>query len=699
MSNSVRKRKPIEHWKIIAFYLLIYDIVAINFSYFFGLLLRFDLAYSSIPENYLSAFLRFAPFYTAFSLIVFYVAHMYNSVWRFASFTELNRIFVATVVTTVFQVVGITTFYERMPGSYYIVGCISQFILTVAVRFMYRYITLERAKREKDAMATHRTMIIGAGAAGQMILRELKTSVKATAKPCCVIDDNPNKWGRLTEGVPIVGGRDSIMANVEKYNIDKILFAIPTARVEDRRDILNICKETKCELKTLPGVFQLANGQVSLSKMKAVAVEDLLGRDPIKVNMEEIFQYIKGKTILVTGGGGSIGSELCRQIAGHEPKQLIIFDIYENNAYDIEQELRRKYKNLNLVVLIGSVRDSRRINMVFEKYKPEIVYHAAAHKHVPLMETSPNESIKNNVIGTYKTAYAALKHGASRFILISTDKAVNPTNIMGASKRLCEMVIQSMDAVSKAGRLDVLPLLHAHMDKYFEDQIPGDRTTVAMKSRPEERSSVHIESVKNKDRQGTQFVAVRFGNVLGSNGSVIPLFKKQIEAGGPVTVTHPDIVRYFMTIPEAVSLVLQAGTYAWGGEIFVLDMGEPVKIDSLARNLIKLSGYEPDVEIPIVYSGLRPGEKLYEEKLMAEEGMKKTDNDLIHIGKPIPFDISKFLGQLTELAQASYENSPHIVEMVEEIVPTFHPVGNKPTGNENMSVEEFQREIHETEHR
>ena len=698
MSNSVRKRKPIEHWKIIAFYLIIYDIVAINFSYFFGLLLRFDLAYSSIPENYLGAFLRFAPFYTAFSLIVFYVAHMYNSVWRFASFTELNRIFVATVVTTVFQVVGITTFYERMPGSYYIVGCISQFILTVAVRFMYRYITLERAKREKDAMATHRTMIIGAGAAGQMILRELKTSVKATAKPCCVIDDNPNKWGRLTEGVPIVGGRDSIMANVEKY-IDQILFAIPTARVEDRRDILNICKETKCELKTLPGVFQLANGQVSLSKMKAVAVEDLLGRDPIKVNMEEIFQYIKGKTILVTGGGGSIGSELCRQIAGHEPKQLIIFDIYENNAYDIEQELRRKYKNLNLVVLIGSVRDSRRINMVFEKYKPEIVYHAAAHKHVPLMETSPNESIKNNVIGTYKTAYAALKHGASRFILISTDKAVNPTNIMGASKRLCEMVIQSMDAVSKAGRLDVLPLLHAHMDKYFEDQIPGDRTTAAMKSRPEERSSVHIESVKNKDRQGTQFVAVRFGNVLGSNGSVIPLFKKQIEAGGPVTVTHPDIVRYFMTIPEAVSLVLQAGTYAWGGEIFVLDMGEPVKIDSLARNLIKLSGYEPDVEIPIVYSGLRPGEKLYEEKLMAEEGMKKTDNDLIHIGKPIPFDISKFLGQLTELAQASYENSPHIVEMVEEIVPTFHPVGNKPTGNENMSVEEFQREIHETEHR
>lgn len=698
MSSSVRKRKPIEHWKIIAFYLIIYDIVAVNISYFFGLLLRFDLAYSSIPENYLNAFLKFAPFYTAFALIVFYVAHMYNSVWRFASFTELNRIFLATVVTTLFQVIGITSLYGRMPGSYYIVGCITQFILTVAVRFMYRYITLERARREKDAMAAHRTMIIGAGAAGQMILRELKTSVKATAKPCCVIDDNPNKWGRLTEGVPIVGGRDSIMENVKKYNIDQILFAIPTARVEDRRDILNICKETKCELKTLPGVFQLTNGQISLSKMKAVAVEDLLGRDTIKVNMDEIFQYIKGKTILVTGGGGSIGSELCRQIAGHEPKQLIIFDIYENNAYDIEQELKRKYKNLNLITLIGSVRDSRRINMVFEKYRPDIVYHAAAHKHVPLMETSPNESIKNNVIGTYKTAYAAMKHGTQRFILISTDKAVNPTNIMGASKRLCEMVIQSMDAVSKAGRMDVLPHLHAHMDKYFEDQIPGDRTAAAKKIASEE-SSVHIESVKNKDRKGTQFVAVRFGNVLGSNGSVIPLFKKQIEAGGPVTVTHPDIVRYFMTIPEAVSLVLQAGTYAWGGEIFVLDMGEPVKIDSLARNLIKLSGYEPDVEIPIVYSGLRPGEKLYEEKLMAEEGMKKTDNDLIHIGKPIPFDISRFLDQLTDLAQASYENSPKIVEMVENIVPTFHPVGNKPTGNENKSVEEFQKSIHETEHK
>ncbi len=406
--------------------------------------------------------------------------------------------------------------------------------------------------------------------------------------------------------------------------------------------------------------------------MKSVAIEDLLGRDQIKVDMAEIFNQLKGKTILVTGGGGSIGSELCRQIAAHEPKQLIIFDVYENNAYEIEQELRRKYKDrLNLVVLIGSVRDTRRIDMVFEKFRPDIVYHAAAHKHVPLMETSPNEAIKNNVVGTYKTAYAALKYGAQKFVLISTDKAVNPTNIMGASKRLCEMVIQSMDVISRTGKNNLLPLLHAHRD--VDD--PMDRADVGVGNDVQEDT---VSKAKNR----TQFVAVRFGNVLGSNGSVIPLFKKQIEAGGPVTVTHPDIVRYFMTIPEAVSLVLQAGTYAAGGEIFVLDMGEPVKIDSLARNLIKLSGFEPDVDIKISYSGLRPGEKLYEEKLMAEEGLKKTDNDLIHIGQPIPFDTEKFLRQLETLAAESYENSDHIVELVESIVTTFHPVGAHPTGHE-----------------
>lgn len=665
----------LEHWKVIALYLLIYDIITINLSYFIGLWLRFDLQYSKIPSEYLMAFIEFAPFYTAFSIIIFYMMHMYNSLWRFASFNELTSIMMATVVTGTAHVVGITLFVRRMPIAYYVFGICAQFIFTTGIRFGYRFVNLERARREKtekSAHVKHHVMVIGAGAAGMTVLRELHNSRELTSRACCVIDDNPNKWNRFIEGTPIVGGRDTILENVEKYDIDTIMLTMPSASAKDKRDILNICKETHCELKSLPGIYQLANGEVLLSKMKSVAIEDLLGRDQIKVDMAEIFNQLKGKTILVTGGGGSIGSELCRQIAAHEPKQLIIFDVYENNAYEIEQELRRKYKDrLNLVVLIGSVRDTRRIDMVFEKFRPDIVYHAAAHKHVPLMETSPNEAIKNNVVGTYKTAYAALKYGAQKFVLISTDKAVNPTNIMGASKRLCEMVIQSMDVISRTGKNNLLPLLHAHRD--VDD--PMDRADVGVGNDVQENT---VSKAKNR----TQFVAVRFGNVLGSNGSVIPLFKKQIEAGGPVTVTHPDIVRYFMTIPEAVSLVLQAGTYAAGGEIFVLDMGEPVKIDSLARNLIKLSGFEPDVDIKISYSGLRPGEKLYEEKLMAEEGLKKTDNDLIHIGQPIPFDTGKFLGQLETLATESYENSDHIVELVESIVTTFHPVGAHPTGHE-----------------
>ena len=665
----------LEHWKLIALYLLIYDIVTINLSYFIGLWLRFDLQYSKIPSEYLMAFIKFAPFYTAFSIIVFYMMHMYNSLWRFAGFNELTSLMMATVVTGTAHVVGITLFVRRMPIAYYVFGICAQFIFTTGIRFGYRFVNLERAKREKtekSAHVKHHVMVIGAGAAGMTVLRELHNSRELTSRACCVIDDNPNKWNRFIEGTPIVGGRDTILENAEKYDIDTIMLTMPSASAKDKRDILNICKETHCELKSLPGIYQLANGEVLLSKMKSVAIEDLLGRDQIKVDMAEIFNQLKGKTILVTGGGGSIGSELCRQIAAHEPKQLIIFDVYENNAYEIEQELRRKYKDrLNLVVLIGSVRDTRRIDMVFEKFRPDIVYHAAAHKHVPLMETSPNEAIKNNVVGTYKTAYAALKYGAQKFVLISTDKAVNPTNIMGASKRLCEMVIQSMDVISRTGKNNLLPLLHAHRD--VDD--PMDRADVGVGNDVQEDT---VSKAKNR----TQFVAVRFGNVLGSNGSVIPLFKKQIEAGGPVTVTHPDIVRYFMTIPEAVSLVLQAGTYAAGGEIFVLDMGEPVKIDSLARNLIKLSGFEPDVDIKISYSGLRPGEKLYEEKLMAEEGLKKTDNDLIHIGQPIPFDTEKFLRQLETLAAESYENSDHIVELVESIVTTFHPVGAHPTGHE-----------------
>ena len=495
-------------------------------------------------------------------------------------------------------------------------------------------------------------MVIGAGNAGQAIIRDIHRSKEIKDKVYCVIDDDPNKWSRYIDGVPIVGGRDSILESVDKYRIQKIYLAIPSATAEQRRDILNICKETTCELKNLPGMYQVMNGDVTVSQMKKVSVEDLLGREPIKADMKEVFGFINGKTVLVTGGGGSIGSELCRQIAAHSPKQLIIFDIYENNAYDIQMELREKYPYLNLVTLIGSVRDSRRIFGVFEEYRPQIVYHAAAHKHVPLMEVSPNEAIKNNAIGTYKTAYAAMVHGCERFVLISTDKAVNPTNIMGASKRLCEMIIQSFDAKIKADKADEIPQLFTH------------------------------SGIENADKDGTgdvfrniktEFVAVRFGNVLGSNGSVIPLFRKWIDQGGPVKVTHPDIIRYFMTIPEAVSLVLLAGTYANGGEIFVLDMGSPVKIDTLARNMIRLSGYKPDVDIKIEYVGLRPGEKLYEEKLMAEEGLTKTENELIHIGKPIPFEVDTFLSHLEKLMYVAYSNKEDIRVQVEKMVSTYHP--------------------------
>ena len=648
-----RERKTkIQHWKVIAFYLVVYDIIAVNFSYFLGLWLRFDLQYSNIPREYLSAFLKFAPVYTVAVVIVFYILRLYNSLWRFASFDEMNRIFAASVITTVIQIVGITALFVRMPFSYYVVGAATQFALITVVRFAYRFINMERARREQSARSRHNVMVIGAGAAGQTILRELQNSKEVSGKACCVIDDNPNKWNRYMDGVPVVGGRDSIMEMAKKYKIDEIFFAIPTASIEDKRDILNICKETGCDMKSLPGLYQLANGDVSLSKLKPVAVEDLLGRDPIKVNMDEIFSQLKGKVIMVTGGGGSIGSELCRQIAAHDPKELVIFDVYENNAYDIQQELKKKYPNLKLDVIIGSVRDSRKIFKVFETYHPEIVYHAAAHKHVPLMEDSPCEAIKNNAIGTYKTAYAAIAHGCKKFVLISTDKAVNPTNIMGASKRLCEMEIQAFDHKVKEGKAWEIPQIFTHwMDEVVK--------------KPEVE-----ETLKNAK---TEFVAVRFGNVLGSNGSVIPLFKKQIEAGGPVTVTHPDIIRYFMTIPEAVSLVLQAGTYAHGGEIFVLDMGQPVKIDTLARNLIRLSGHTPDGDIKIEYTGLRPGEKLYEEKLMAEEGLKKTENELIHIGCPIPFDIEEFLKELDALMEAAYKNDEHIRERVEKIVSTYHP--------------------------
>ena len=659
MRKAGKKRKFMEHWQAIALWLMLYDVVAVNAAFMLALWVRFDCRYSMIPDVYLGAFLKFAPWYTVVCIGVYWALRLYKSVWRFASFSELFRVGAANVITGLVQIVGITLFFKRMPISYYLFGIMLQFVFTVAVRFSYRFILLERSRNkqsEEDAVL-HRVMLIGAGAAGQIIIRDLNRASEVKAKVCCIIDDNPNKMGRYIEGIPIVGGRDDILLSAEKYKIDQILLAIPSASAEEKRDILNICKETGCEMKILPGIYQLVNGEVSISKMKAVAVEDLLGRDPIKVNMEEIFNALRNKTILVTGGGGSIGSELCRQIAAHGPKRLIIFDIYENNAYDIEQELRRKYPKLDLVVLIGSVRDSRRINSVFAEYRPDVVYHAAAHKHVPLMETSPCEAIKNNVLGTYKTASAALQSGCEKFVLISTDKAVNPTNIMGASKRLCEMVIQTMDRLSKQGKPIVLPDLNGHDEGADYDMVAATRE--------------QFGEYEEGHRKPTDFVAVRFGNVLGSNGSVIPLFKKQIEAGGPVTVTHPDIIRYFMTIPEAVSLVLQAGTYAKGGEIFVLDMGAPVKIDTLARNLIKLSGYKPDVDISVVYTGLRPGEKLYEEKLMAEEGMKTTPNKLIHIGSPIPFDLEKFLEDLKNLAKASYSNREDICDLVQNVVPTY----------------------------
>ena len=653
MIKWIKNQRIFEHWQIVSLLLAAYDMIAVNAAYFLALWFRFDCRISEIPEGYFHHFLWFAPIYSVASVLVFWRTRLYNSIWRFASFNELVRVVISSVCTSAIHILGITVLFGRMPISYYIIGMGIQFLLVLGIRFSYRFILLERGRNRKAGKEgrAKRTMLIGAGNAGQMIIRDAICMKEDNLKICCIIDDNPNKWGRDIEGIPVVGGRDSILLNVEKYDIQKIFVAIPSASTEDKRDILNICKETGCELKNLPGMYQLVSGRASLGDMQDVAVEDLLGRDPIQVNMEEIYNQISGKTILVTGGGGSIGSELCRQIAGHHPKQLIIFDVYENNAYEIQQELKEKHPYLNLVVLIGSVRDSRRINSVFADYRPDIVYHAAAHKHVPLMEASPCESIKNNVIGTYKTAYAAMLHGCRRFVLISTDKAVNPTNIMGASKRLCEMVIQSFDRAVKTGSAKELPMLFTHNADELDDLA-------------QEESSRNF---------CTEFVAVRFGNVLGSNGSVIPLFKKQIAKGGPVTVTHPDIIRYFMTIPEAVSLVMQAGTYAKGGEIFVLDMGAPVKIDDLARNLIKLSGHRPDEEIEIVYTGLRPGEKLYEEKLMAEEGMQKTDNELIHIGNPILFDTDDFLVQLRRLMNAAYHNDEKICDIVAQMVPTYHP--------------------------
>lgn len=680
-----RRIKQLQHWQVISAGLIIYDSIAIAAAYFAALWLRFDCRFSMIPENYLKSYYYFIPFYIIVSLFIFWKTHLYNSIWRFASYDELLRMATATMVTFFIHCLGTSLLVQRMPLSYYVFGIIIQFTLTLGIRFSYRFVLLERGRRAsasaKGQTLAKKVLIVGAGEAGQMIMRDIRKAKETTDIVACFIDDNPNKWGRLIDGVPVEGGRDEIFSCVEKYKIDKIFLAIPSATAEQKRDILNICKETNCELKNLPGMYQLYNGEVTVANMRDVSVEDLLGRDPIRVNMDEIRGYLSGKRVLITGAGGSIGRELSLQIASYEPEQLILFDIYENNVYDLQQELREQYPALNFVTLVGSVRDSRKLEEVFGTYRPEVVFHAAAHKHVPLMENSPCEAIKNNTIGTYKTAYAAVMHGCQRFVLISTDKAVNPTNIMGASKRLCEMVIQSFDRKIKNGTVSELPDLFTH-----ESNFSGG--TGAWKTKHEKITNIRQLPSDAK----TEFVAVRFGNVLGSNGSVIPLFKKQIAHGGPVTVTHPDIIRYFMTIPEAVSLVLQAATYAHGGEIFVLDMGVAVKIDTLARNLIRLSGFKPDVDIEIRYTGLRPGEKLYEEKLMAEEGLKKTPNKMIHIGQPIAFDVEHFLYDLEELMQAAYANSNDIRTIVERIVPTYHPAGKHGCEVKGAAYEEQMRE-------
>ena len=605
----------------IMFILAVLDALSIAGSFFFALWLRHEFKFFSIPAEYITTYTHTIGFWIIASISVFSIFKLYNNILTFAGQDDLFRIIIAYGVLAVVGVASVVLFDPNMPKSYYILGWILSFICTVLIRFSRR--TLKSLGHIYAVFNSHANvesiMIIGAGLAGRMLLREYNESDKLSGKIVCFIDDNPEKAGCRLDGIPIVGGRDKIVEAASKYNIDKIIYAIPSVDGKNRKEILDICCHTGCKVEIVPGIYQLVNGQANVNKLRKVEIRDLLGRDAVEVNLEEIYKYISDKVVMVTGGGGSIGSELCRQIALSKPKQLIIFDIYENNAYEIQQELLRNYPHLNLVVLIGSVRNTARLDYVLSTYKPEIVFHAAAHKHVPLMEDSPNEAIKNNVFGTYKMAKAAVAHNVKKFVLISTDKAVNPTNIMGASKRLCEMVVQMM----------------------------------------------------NREAPNTEFVAVRFGNVLGSNGSVIPLFEKQIAAGGPVTVTHPDITRFFMTIPEAVSLVLQAGYYAKGGEIYVLDMGQPVKIADMARNLIRLSGYEPDFDIKIEYTGLRPGEKLYEELLMDEEGLQDTENKLIHIGKPIEMNDELFKKQLERLEEAYKVEATNMKDIVAEIVPTY----------------------------
>lgn len=598
-----------------------YDMAMVWICAYLALGLRFDLSLSSVPIEYAREVWKYGLLQMVMVSLVFYAGHLYAIMWGVSGVREMMQVMLACLVAALAQSVGILLFDARMPRSYYVLWFVLMAGAAMIGRVSFQVLQkiTDRINRFLEKSIPPRVMIIGAGKAGILILKEMKASEKVHGYPVCMIDDDKDKQGRVIDGVSIMGSRKDIARLVREKGIDEIYVAIPTAPPEDIKDILKICQETGCQVKILPGVYQLMNGEVTISRLRKVEIEDLLGREQVNVNLDEIMGYVKGKVVLVTGGGGSIGSELCRQLAGHKVRQLIIFDIYENNAYEIQQELKRKYPDLDMVVLIGSVRNTNRLDYLFRTYRPDIVYHAAAHKHVPLMEDSPNEAIKNNVLGTYKTARAAIKYKAQRFILISTDKAVNPTNIMGASKRLCEMVVQM-----------------------------------------------------SNQKSSTEFVAVRFGNVLGSNGSVIPLFKQQIESGGPVTVTHKDIIRYFMTIPEAVSLVIQAGAYAKGGEIFVLNMGNPVRILDMAENLIRLSGYEPYKDIDICFTGLRPGEKLYEELLMDEEGLQKTVNDRIFIGKPIDMDYDRFERALQRLGEAALSETANMRELVHDLVPEYH---------------------------
>ncbi len=599
--------------------LVIADALLINAAAFLALFVRFEFDFELLRQSgYLDGLVTYSWLNTLGALLIFYLMRLYDSLWEFASTAELIRVFIASVISAGLCVVGMLMFNISMPRSFVLLYAGALTALCSALRLLYR--ELRRARMRSDGgIEQKRTMLIGGGQAGSMVLREFQFSAHSENNVVCIIDDDRSKHGSYMRGVKIVGGREDILPMAEKYGVEEIVLAIPSANRRERLDILDICHLTGCNLRTLPGLYQLANGEVSIQSIKHVDIEDLLGRDTVKTDLNEVKAYVQGKVVLVTGGGGSIGSELCRQAAAMQPKQLIVFDIYENNAYDLQMELKRNHPELDLVVLIGSVRDETRVNNIFAKYHPDLVCHAAAHKHVPLMEDSPFEAIKNNVFGTYNVARAADRFGTQRFILISTDKAVNPTNVMGASKRICEMVVQTVNERSK-----------------------------------------------------TEFVAVRFGNVLGSAGSVIPLFRKQIKEGGPVTVTHKEVIRYFMTIPEAVQLIFQANAYANGGEIFVLDMGEPVKIDDLARNMIRLSGFEPDVDIKIEYTGLRPGEKLYEELLMSGEGLKKTKNDLIYIGSEVDFDKAEFEENLMELKAINETSERELRDKIAQIVPTYH---------------------------